>query len=603
MPLLVVDPSVPRHDFYESADLPSVILAWWGIRVTARLLVFVCFVMSDDLRIVFYHWLYDFDFYVCDLYCSSLEATQKRHTVYNFNQRGAMRLKHAIGLCIMANVLAFLIYKYGIMKKAATNISKQYEQEKLLSQTKTIVDLDKNDKKRPGKLKVHEKQLIPDIIKTRNPREQYKILYRMKTSLPVGFNDSRVPSNIASLKSQRLIDVIRDVWIEPPSDLPYNFNQPKATFRSQLGQDKILDEMMKYKTDGFFLEAGAADGEEISNTLFFETERNWTGLLIEPDPVAYTLLQTKHRKAYSINCCLAANVSKMEFHTEFLIGGLHDFIKEKIKKSPPVTLQCFPLHAIMQAINHKTVDLFSLDVEGAEPHVLRGIDFNKVDIKVLVIESVHCGSAVLREILEPEGYQLVKKLQVDDVFVKMTEISFMGGVDIPRLLALRNVDVQIKEELLIEVNIVDNFASLYAQSVDVGGSDVFEQFGIQVASELSTEQVKRENGQGPTRTLHRNFLLAFTSIPPVNPTSKSSHSDIQSPSCVDSAPAETDSCQTSDSDESKTMIYLRPRRVTQPTLGSPIPTANASPVRTPQSNRAFSPEQLATPPTYVLSHK
>lgn len=116
-------------------------------------------------------------------------------------------------------------------------------------------------------------------------------------------------------------------------------------------------------------------------------------------------------------------------------------------------------------------------------------------------------------------------------------------------------------------------------------------------NEIPVYRVKRENGQGPTRTLHRNFLLAFTSIPPVNPTSKSSHSDIQSPSCVDSAPAETDSCQTSDSDESESMIYLRPRRVTQPTLGSPIPTANASPVRTPQSNRAFSPEQLATPPT------
>ncbi|KAL5016063.1 hypothetical protein ScPMuIL_005652 [Solemya velum] len=265
-----------------------------------------------------------------------------------------------------------------------------------------------NDKKRE-ELKVHEKQLIPDIIKTRNPREQYKILYKMKTSLPVGFNDSRVPPNIESLKLQRLIDVIRDVWIEPPSTLPYNFNQPKAIFRSQLGQDKILNEIMKYKTDGFFLEAGAADGEEISNTLYFETERNWTGLLIEPDPIAYTLLQTKHRKAYSINSCLAANVSKMEFHTEFLIGGLQDVVKENIKKFASMTLQCFPLHVIMQAINHKTVDLFSLDVEGAEPHVLRGIDFNKVDIKVLVIESKHCGSAVLKEILEPKGYQLVKK--------------------------------------------------------------------------------------------------------------------------------------------------------------------------------------------------
>lgn len=64
---IVVDPSVPRHDFYESANLPPSHLGGGWIWVTARLLVFVCFVMTDDLRIVFYHWLYDFDFYVCEL--------------------------------------------------------------------------------------------------------------------------------------------------------------------------------------------------------------------------------------------------------------------------------------------------------------------------------------------------------------------------------------------------------------------------------------------------------------------------------------------------------------------------------------------------------
>ncbi|KAL5004841.1 hypothetical protein ScPMuIL_018297 [Solemya velum] len=389
----------------------------------------------------------------------SISGTPRREDNFNnksVSQRGAMRLKHAIVLCIMAMVLALLSYNYVTMQKAATNISKQYEQEKLLSQTAknnnlNVVDetredsprnnekllsqtkkhgnLDTNDKKLPEKLHVREKPLSgkketsnPNAKEKRRPHKQYQRLYRQNTSLPVGFNDRRVPSNIESLKSndQRLIDVIRDVWIEPPSNLPNNFNRPKATLRSQHGQDKILDEMMKHKTDGFFVEAGAADGEHLSNTLFFETERHWTGLLIEPDPIAYTLLKTKHRKAYAINSCLAANVSKMKFHAEFIMGGLHDFIDARYKKSNPMTLQCFPLHAMLQAINHTTVDFFSLDVEGAEPHVLRGIDFSKVDIKVLVIESNHCGSAVLKQILEPAGYQFVKKLLVDDVFVKRT---------------------------------------------------------------------------------------------------------------------------------------------------------------------------------------
>jgi len=35
---------------------------------------------------------------------------------------------------------------------------------------------------------------------------------------------------------------------------------------------------------GFFIEIGSYDGESLSNTLFFEMRRNWTGLLIEANP-------------------------------------------------------------------------------------------------------------------------------------------------------------------------------------------------------------------------------------------------------------------------------------------------------------------------------
>jgi hypothetical protein len=36
--------------------------------------------------------------------------------------------------------------------------------------------------------------------------------------------------------------------------------------------------------NGFFIEAGADEGEFLSNTLYFELKRGWTGLLVEPNP-------------------------------------------------------------------------------------------------------------------------------------------------------------------------------------------------------------------------------------------------------------------------------------------------------------------------------
>lgn len=41
---------------------------------------------------------------------------------------------------------------------------------------------------------------------------------------------------------------------------------------------------------GFFLEAGALDGEFISNTLYLERELGWTGLLVEADNTLYSAL-------------------------------------------------------------------------------------------------------------------------------------------------------------------------------------------------------------------------------------------------------------------------------------------------------------------------
>ena len=60
-----------------------------------------------------------------------------------------------------------------------------------------------------------------------------------------------------------------------------------------------------FKTDGFFLECGAFDGETSSNTVYLEHKRGWTGLLVEMDPYFFTQLRGKNRRAHSINACLS----------------------------------------------------------------------------------------------------------------------------------------------------------------------------------------------------------------------------------------------------------------------------------------------------------
>ena len=50
---------------------------------------------------------------------------------------------------------------------------------------------------------------------------------------------------------------------------------------------KIVDQKLKGRRNGFFIECGAADGQLGSNSMFLEIERNWTGLLVEANQRYY----------------------------------------------------------------------------------------------------------------------------------------------------------------------------------------------------------------------------------------------------------------------------------------------------------------------------
>ncbi|KAG8248507.1 hypothetical protein J6590_038208 [Homalodisca vitripennis] len=57
--------------------------------------------------------------------------------------------------------------------------------------------------------------------------------------------------------------------------------------------------------DGFFIECGALDGETRSNTLYMERFLNWSGLLIEADPLNFAQMLRKNRHAWLSPTCLS----------------------------------------------------------------------------------------------------------------------------------------------------------------------------------------------------------------------------------------------------------------------------------------------------------
>ena len=93
---------------------------------------------------------------------------------------------------------------------------------------------------------------------------------------------------------------IKEKYLVPPPNkkFSYNFLRKKIVkLNGQANQPILIDEKV-FKSrikNGFFIEAGAYDGEYFSNTLFFELKQRWTGLLIEPNPDAFKRLKKKVR--------------------------------------------------------------------------------------------------------------------------------------------------------------------------------------------------------------------------------------------------------------------------------------------------------------------
>ncbi|CAF1254782.1 unnamed protein product [Adineta steineri] len=185
----------------------------------------------------------------------------------------------------------------------------------------------------------------------------------------------------------RLIDYIRKEFLIPPSDIHENKSISKITHYSQIGQDKFLDKLLNERRNGFFIEVGAYDGEHLSNTLFFERERNWTGLLIEANPTLFKKLKSRDRNAYVSHSCISLIPYAIEVNftfADYYGGVIAPTDKSVITGNGSV--QCIPFMTYLMALNIYHVDYFSLDIEGGELDVLKQIDFKKFQIDVLTIE-------------------------------------------------------------------------------------------------------------------------------------------------------------------------------------------------------------------------
>jgi FkbM family methyltransferase len=200
--------------------------------------------------------------------------------------------------------------------------------------------------------------------------------------------------------------------------------------------DKQLEKYVDYD-NGFYVELGANDGVTQSNSIYFETKRNWSGVLVEPSPHNFLRCREQRSKKNHIFCnacvsfdyhnkyvdmtfanlmTISGNLSLDLESTEEHLNAAKQFLtdKEVIFKFGAVATTLNSL--LEEAYAPKVIDFLSLDVEGAELEVLKGINFDKFLFKFMLIEVRNLTS--ISNFLGQRGYSLEKQLSEHDYLFK-----------------------------------------------------------------------------------------------------------------------------------------------------------------------------------------
>jgi len=214
-------------------------------------------------------------------------------------------------------------------------------------------------------------------------------------------------------------------------------------FPGRAAIDQRLLAAIGKKRGGVFIEAGAYDGLDQSNTWHLERRLGWRGLLVEPIPEKAALCR-RFRLAPVEACALgsfaqegttltmqfgglmttAAGATARRLHGGTVArhaahGALGSGRKPYQFEAPVVALSSLiDRHGLGQ------VDLLSLDVEGLEEAVLSGIDFDRHRIAFILIETVDPVSVT--ELLGPR-YGLLARLANHDYLFRHHDAEVQHG--------------------------------------------------------------------------------------------------------------------------------------------------------------------------------
>ena len=186
--------------------------------------------------------------------------------------------------------------------------------------------------------------------------------------------------------------------------------------RSQFKQDVFALMVNKFKKGGYFVEFGAANGCDISNTYILEKQFGWRGVLAEPAKIWHKNLIKNRDCNIEFDCVWRTSgelldfdmVKEGELSTLSIFSNSDEHAKARQEKITYV-VNTISLMALLKKYNApRKIDYLSVDTEGSELDILSAFDFSEYRFNCITIEhNFTKNREKLKFLLEQNGYKRI----------------------------------------------------------------------------------------------------------------------------------------------------------------------------------------------------
>ena len=163
---------------------------------------------------------------------------------------------------------------------------------------------------------------------------------------------------------------------------------------AQLFQDLFVAYSLLERRAGFFVEFGATDGVELSNTRLLEKDYEWRGILAEPARIWHDKLRRNRRCIIDTRCVWRRSGETLDFREAplpelstidaFAASDGHAPARAGGRSYPVATVTLNDL--LTEHAAPPRIDYLSIDTEGSELDILSAFDFGRYRVEIITVE-------------------------------------------------------------------------------------------------------------------------------------------------------------------------------------------------------------------------